>query len=85
MQAIHTINETGLAEIAAFLADHHKLGGDGFTPAMLRAWAGEAEDHVADGGDACIELKSWETLSGRTEVFTVAAAGVDTRHEQTDE
>lgn len=32
---ISTVNATGLAEIAAFLAARHKLGGDHFTPDMV--------------------------------------------------
>lgn len=71
-----TINAIGLAEIHAFLAAHHKLGGEHFTPAMLRAWAADAEFQLAEGNPACIEIPSWNTISGHTEEFTVSNAGI---------
>ena len=33
-----TINAAGIHEISAFLAEHHKKGGEHFTADMLRAW-----------------------------------------------
>ena len=79
MQVAHkTINAIGLAEIHAFLAAHHKLGGDHFTPAMLSAWADDAEFQLAEGNPASIEIRSWNAASGHTEYFTVSDAGIDT-------
>jgi len=72
-----TINDAGIAEIHDFLTERHKLGGDHFTPEMLRAWASEAEFQLSEGNPATIELKSWETISGHTETYTVSDAGVD--------
>jgi hypothetical protein len=80
-----TINATGLAEIHAFLASHHKKGGDHFTADMLRAWAADAEFQMSEGNDADIEIKSWDTVSGRTELFTVSPAGIDTEMVEIDE
>lgn len=72
-----TINNTGIAEIAGFLAAHHKLGGGHFSPEMLRGWAAEAEFQLGEGNPPSIEIKSWDSISGHTEEFTVSDAGVD--------
>jgi hypothetical protein len=71
------VNEAGLLEIAEFLADHHKLGGDHFTPDMIRAWAADAEFQLGDGNSASIEIRSFDSVSGTTETFTVSPAGVE--------
>lgn len=71
------VNAIGVAEIHSFLAERHKKGGDHFTANMLRAWAGEAEFQLGEGNPPTIELKSWDTVSGHTETFTVSAAGVE--------
>ena len=83
--AIKTINSIGTAEIHAFLAARHKLGGDHFTPDMLRAWAQDAEFQLGEGNSATIEIKSWDAVSGHTETFTVSDAGIDTEYEERDE
>ena len=86
MQAsIRTINSTGLAEIAAFLADNHKLGGDHFTSDMLLAWAADAEFQLSEGNSASIEISGRDSISGRPEVFTVSDAGIDTEYVEIDE
>jgi hypothetical protein len=86
MQAsIKTINATGLKEIQAFLAENHKLGGEHFTPAMLRAWAQDAEFSLSEGNDAGIEIKSWDSVSGHTQTFEVSDAGIDTEFVEIDE
>ena len=72
-----TVNATGLAEIKEFLADNHKLGGDHFTSDMLRAWAADAESHLAEGNAPSIEIKSLDALSGHTETYTISDAGLD--------
>ena len=73
----YTINATGLAEIHAFLAVKHKLGGNHFTPDMMRAWADGAEFQLSEGNTPTIEIKSWDAKSGHTETFTVSDAGFD--------
>ena len=83
--AIKTINSIGIAEIQAFLTARHKLGGDHFTPAMLCAWAKDAEFQLGEGNSATIEIKSREAVSGHTETFTVSDAGIDTEYEECDE
>lgn len=74
---IRTINRVGTAEIHAFLAANHKYGGDHFTADMLRAWAEDAEFQMSEGNSPTIEIKSWDAVSGRTEIFTVSEAGID--------
>ena len=83
--ANHSINATGLAEIHAFLAAHHKLGGAHFTADMLRAWAAEAEFQMAEGNSPSVEIKSRDSQSGRTQLFTVSDAGIDTEYVEIDE
>lgn len=80
-----TINASGLVEIHMFLAANHKLGGEHFTGDMLRAWAADAEFQLAEGNGADIEIKSWDTLSGHTELFTVSDAGIDSETVEIDE
>lgn len=72
-----TINEAGLKEIHAFLAENHKLGGDHFTQDMLRAWAADAEFQLGEGNPAIIEIPQWDTVSGHTETFTVSNDGLE--------
>ena len=72
-----TINAYGLAEIAAFLAAKHKLGGEHFTPDMLRAWAADAEFQLAEGNSATVEIRASDTVSGHAETYTVSDEGID--------
>lgn len=72
----YSINEAGIREINAFLYRCHKKGGDHFTPDMLRAWAQEAEFQLSEGNTPTIEIKSWDSVSGATEAFTVSDDGV---------
>ena len=72
-----SINAIGINEIHAFLAANHKLGGDRFTPDMLRAWAAEAEFQLGEGNPPSIEIRSFDSASGHTESFTVSDDGCD--------
>lgn len=76
MQPFQFVNEAGINEIHDFLADYHKLGGDHFTKSMLRAWAADAEFQMAEGNGPCIEIRSWDSVSGATVDFQVSDAGV---------
>ena len=80
-----SVNEVGLAEIKEFLAGHHRLGGDHFTDEMIRAWASDAEFQLGEGNDATIEIRSWDTVSGRTETYTISEAGLDSEEVEIDE
>ncbi len=81
----YSINAAGLAEIHAFLAAHHKKGGDYFDRDMLHAWAAEAEHQLYEGNPATIEIKSWDSTSGHTEDFTISDAGIDTEYVDDEE
>lgn len=70
-----SINAIGIKEIHQFLADHHKKGGDHFSADMLRAWAADAEFQLDEGNTPTIEIKSWDSVSGHTESFTVSDEG----------
>jgi hypothetical protein len=86
MQAtVKTVNAAGLAEIAAFLADNHKLGGEHFTPDMLRAWAADAEFSLSEGNGAVIELAARDSLRGVTQTFEISDAGLDSKNVEIDE
>lgn len=73
----YTVNAAGLAEIKEFLEDKHKLGGDHFNSDMLRAWAADAEFQLAEGNTPSIEISSRDSVSGRTETYTISDAGLD--------
>jgi hypothetical protein len=77
MAIIRTINAAGRAEIAAFLAENHKKGGTHFTDSMLHAWAADAEFQMSEGNTPTIEIRSFDSVSGHTETFTVSDAGID--------
>ena len=44
---------------------------------MLRAWAEDAEFQMSEGNSPTVEIKSWDAVSGHTEICTVSAAGID--------
>ena len=77
------INEIGIEEIRTFLIKNHKDGAyyfssDRVTELALSAWADDADSSLAAGGDAIIELKQRDSVSGRTQTYTISAAGIDT-------
>lgn len=79
---IKTINEIGLGEIACILRLHHKDGvAKSLSESGLRAWAAEAEEHMANGNPPSIEIPAWASLTGATLEFTISDDGVDTRIE----
>jgi len=71
----YTINQNGIAEIKGFLSTAHKP--QHFDESMLQAWASAAEFQLGEGNGASIEICSFFSKSGRTETFTVSAAGID--------
>ena len=76
------INKIGIEEIRTFLIENHKdgalyAGNDRVTELMLSAWADDADESLADGGDAIIELKQCDSASGRTQTYTISAAGIE--------
>ena len=73
----YSINEQGLNEIKEFLDDNHKKGGGHFDRDMLLAWAADAEFQLSEGNPASIEIKSFDSIHGRTQEFTISDAGLD--------
>lgn len=76
MQVAQT-NANGINQIAAALGLFHKLGQEHFTAKMLRAWAAEAEESFESGSGMCFEIKSWDSVTGRTEEVTITPDGYD--------
>ena len=77
--SIKYINDRGIQEIYNFLSERSKMEKDHFTHSMLQAWANDAEFQLSEGNPPSIELKSWETVSGKTEEMTISSAGVSLR------
>jgi len=71
------INANGLQQIATALGMYHKLGRDHFTPAMLNAWAADAEDHFNAGNGCYFEIRSFDTNSGSPVEVTITTEGYD--------
>lgn len=81
-----TVNANGIAQIAKFLLENAKRGKDiTVTPSMLRAWADQAEFSLSEGNDAGIELRSFESIHGRTQTFTISDEGLDSTEVEIDE
>lgn len=80
----HTVNEQGLNEIKEFLAANHK-NGEHFTRDMLQAWAADAEFQLSEGNPATIEIKSWDSIHGYTQEYTISDAGLDAHTEEVDD
>ena len=81
----YTVNEQGLNEIKEFLTVNHKKGGDYFTRVDIQAWAADAEFQLAEGNPATIEIKSWDSIHGSTQEFTISDAGLDAETVEIDE
>ena len=80
-----TVNESGLAEIAAFLRENHKDGERiANDRSCLIAWAAEAERGLDNGNSAQIEIRSWDAVSGHTVTFEVSEAGLDAEEIEID-
>jgi hypothetical protein len=72
----YKVNETGLLAIKRFLAQHHKLG-DNFEPEHIQAWAANAEDEMARGNPAFVEIPGIVSVTGEDEAFFLPGDGVD--------
>jgi hypothetical protein len=75
MKVRTNVNDTGIQEIREFLAQNHRLGW--FSAPELNAWAADAERQIGEGNLPTIEIKSWDSVHGRTQEFTVSDAGCD--------
>jgi len=76
--AVKTVNNKGIEQIANLLGEKHKLGKDHFTVPMLRAWAEEVDDSLAEGNGACFEIRAWDSASGHTERCCITDEGLNT-------
>jgi len=74
---VNIINQIGLNEIKAFLDGNHKSN-ETWSDDMLRAWARDAEHQLSLGNPPTIEIKSGESIYGRTQEYTISSNGVDT-------
>ena len=71
------INDKGLQQIAEFLASTHRKGSKIVNDDdMLLAWVADAEYSLINHDIARLEVKCWDSVTGHTEVFTVADEGV---------
>lgn len=79
---VATVNEVGIAEIARFLRENHKLGErDRFGPSELSAWASGAEFQLAEGNSATIEISSADSVTGVPICYRISEAGISrSRH-----
>ncbi len=73
-----TINNTGRAEIAAFLAKYHKRPAE----QRINAWVDAAEANMANNGSeiATIEIPAFDAVSGHVESLTLEGDAL-TAHE----
>lgn len=75
---IRTINDLGLAEIAAFLSANTSktfcLEKDRLS---LNAWARDAEYQMGKGNPPTIEISAVASIHGRTQAFEISTEGVD--------
>ena len=72
------VNATGLAEIKSFLVANHVKQGHDWSLGQLSAWAHMAERQMDIGNPPVIELRSWESLTGRPEQYQISDAGITT-------
>ena len=75
---IRTINETGMQEIRAILAENHKLGAEHFSDSMIQAWANDAQFQLDEGNAPSIEVDSWSHVRGITQDFHLSDGSYDT-------
>ena len=65
----YQINAAGLAFIAEELIQRHKkFAYSAPTREMLQAWAADVESRIEDGNGAEFEIRSWDSVSGHTEL-----------------
>lgn len=82
----YSVNPNGIAQIAAFLKENHKKGEMISENAdMLAAWAQDAEFQLSQGNPALFEIKSVDSIRGRTQEFTISSDGIDSEQIEVDE
>ena len=83
--ASYLVNDIGMKEIRAFLSKKHKLGEEHFDDRMISAWAKDAEAQLDIGNPPTIELKSWESMTGHVETYTISDNGVEALEARDDQ
>ena len=76
VQVPSIVNATGKQEILEFLVQNHKLGNK-LNDDNINAWARDAENQLSMGNSPSIEIRSWESVYGYTQEYTVSEGGVD--------
>jgi hypothetical protein len=76
VQVPSIINATGKQEILEFLVQNHKLANK-LNDENINAWARDAENQLSMGNPPSIEIRSWESVHGYTQEYTVSEGGVD--------
>ena len=76
VQVPSIINSTGKQEILEFLVQNHKLGNK-LNDENINAWARDAENQLSMGNPPSIEIRSWESVHGYTQEYTISEGGVD--------
>ena len=71
------INDDGLRQIAAALAEHHKLG-ESMTPDMIHAWATEAEHSWYEHGLCRFEISDMDARLRAPVIVDVSGYDVET-------
>ena len=79
---VKTINDIGFEMIRKWVIETSKEDDSGpYQPASDRAieyWCRDAEESLAAGNPALIEMSATSTRSGRTETFIVPDSGIST-------
>lgn len=81
--AIKTVNAKGLEEIRAFLEESSNIKNPGAD--QLAAFAEDAEFQMGEGNTPTIELRPYQSLTGRVVDFTISAEGISSRLEEIEE
>ncbi len=72
----HKINKDGLKQIKQFLMKNHRcFQNKQPDKKCLSALATEAEQHADDGNGCYIEITSFYSIHGRTQIFEISESG----------
>jgi hypothetical protein len=74
---MQVVNAHGKHEIATFLLNNHVRGLALYcVPAVLNAWAREAEFSLSEGNAALIEISARNSLQSRAQTYTLTSKGL---------
>ncbi len=81
-----TVNENGIAQIAAFLVKFHKNGEMlSEVKTSLNAYADDVEFSLGEGNDAMFEISASHSVSGCPVVCTLSEQGLASKEVEIDE